>query len=181
MPFEEDQHPEMDFDGFILMIENVNKTNVEIGVAIELDCMQVLKVIIETSSKLAKIFTKVRYIVCSQNIQSKNMDNQRNLGTLFDTQLYIKRVFLNLLPHLVVKFRLALEMDLKDHLSFQSYLRLLTLIKEFATKYDITYFLVNTFRNKPEDNNAWWIIQNYNDLTDVTTYREMESGKFSIT
>jgi len=148
-------------------------------------CMQIVQLSIQTKNpneQIEKLLSQLNYVVCKDQIEVTFQDDPfwNDLKELFDAQLYLERFFGQLQPHLHIRFRVELIVPLtQNKATMERYLRIVSHFQKYATAYDIRYFLVEAFDRKsdPSNNNGWWGIQNYTDLTDPQSYVEKESGK----
>ncbi|CAL8068308.1 unnamed protein product [Orchesella dallaii] len=132
------------------------------------------------TSTIRKVLKKMHYIVCKEVISVETSDGMEDMGTLFDTHLYIKRTIERDYPGLGLYFKLQLDIELsKNKENMARYKRFVKHCQLFGAAYDIQYFMVEVFDSENTNgrrSNGWWSIADYSDLTNVHVYTEKEAA-----
>ncbi|CAL8132399.1 unnamed protein product [Orchesella dallaii] len=164
-----------------LLLNRTAGFNFDVGILINSSsCLTAAEIVLlkHASSEFLKMFSKLNYIVCKSEFELLSQDDQLNLGTVFDTHLYLKRIFQQIQPNLKVFFRVEISVTLnKDKETMNRYLRLLSHFHKFGSAYDINYFIVEAFDGDSKNGqaNGWWAVKNYTDLTNPHSFVEKES------
>jgi len=163
--------------------ETKNSSEIDLGVLVNTSlCLDIIHHLVDgkpMEPSILKAFQDADYLLCRDEINQTERDSKVFLSDLFDTHLYIKRVFLELQPRLNIFFRVELNADVTRN-SIGSYLTFLSHFKKFGAAYNITYIIVEGFDRKTSQfKNGWWAIETDADLTNPKTYTEKEPGSFN--
>ncbi|CAL8136900.1 unnamed protein product, partial [Orchesella dallaii] len=156
-----------------------NTLNVPIGIILNSTvCMGIYFSIAGNypTDEVVDLIKAANYIVCNENLNVETQDDMETLGHIFDTHMYIKLAFEEVLPNLDIIFRVHLDVILnEDSGIMERYLRVLSHFKKFGFAYNIKYILGDAFDTAGETKNGWWAIKDYSDLTNPKTYVEKQS------
>ncbi|ODM88461.1 Tyrosine-protein kinase Fer [Orchesella cincta] len=166
---------------FGLVTNKLRKLDIDLGILIHsttcLDLIQYLIYSTPQSKSISNLLNKVNYIICKDKLDVRGKSDINYLAGLLDTHLYISRAYQELYPAIKMYFRVELLTELNSKpINMDPYLKYVSYFMDFATAYDIKYFLVEAFDDESGDQkNGWWGIKDFTSLADPYNYFEKES------